>query len=51
MKDPLDNLRIPVASIIRKTTHYESIVKNGFSIIVQHSPEDAAERVRCNVDA
>ena len=43
MKDSLDNLIIPEASKIRKNTHYESIIENGFSIIVHYSPEDVAD--------
>ena len=43
MKDSLDNLRIPDASKIHKNTHYESIIKNGFSIVVHYSPEDVAD--------
>jgi len=41
--DSLDNLRIPDISKIRKNPYYESIVKNGFSIVVHYSPEDVAD--------
>ena len=41
--DTLDNLRIPDISKIRKNPYYESIVKNGFSIVVHYSPEDVAD--------
>jgi len=41
--DSLDNLRIPDISKIRKNPYYESIVENGFSIVVHYSPEDVAD--------
>ena len=45
MIDPLDNLKIPETSKIRKNPYYEDIVKNGFSVIVHYSPEDVAEMI------
>ena len=43
MMDSLDNLSMPDASKIRKNPYYESILKNGFSIVVHYSPEDVAD--------
>ena len=43
MSDPLDNLKIPELSKIRRNPYYNDIIKNGFSIVVHYSPEDAME--------
>ena len=42
MTDPLDNLVLPDKSKIRKNPFYDDIVKNGFSIKINYSPEDVA---------
>jgi len=41
--DSLDNLKIPDKSKIRKNPYYESLVKQGFSIVVHYSPENVAD--------
>ena len=43
MIDPLDDVVIPAdMSKIRRNPFYEDIMKNGFSVKVNYSPEDAA---------
>ena len=47
MIDPLDNVIIPTDKTkIRRNPFYEDIMKNGFSIKVNYTPEDAARFAR-----
>ena len=46
MADPLDNVVIPDRSKIRRNPFYEDIMKNGFSVKVNYTPEDAARFAR-----